>query len=77
MQRTQLGGSIEVSGYIPETHDTTQIWELPDILRYGNVEFGLHLVQKFGNVLQFKQLLSHGEHRKVELLLYVVSGQFK
>jgi len=64
-----------VSGYMPETQPETQTWTDPEILRYGKGELGLHLVQKVGEALQFKQLESQGEQSRVELLLYVVSGQ--
>jgi hypothetical protein len=76
LHATQLGGSIELSGYMLETQEETQTREAPDIFKYGNVEFGLHLVQNIGISKQFKQLLSQGAQSKVTLLLYVVSGQF-
>ena len=33
LHATQLEGSIEVSGYIVETHEETQTWETPEMLR--------------------------------------------
>jgi hypothetical protein len=68
-QLTQVGGSIDVDPYMPKVQLATQNCDPAVMLRKGKVELGMHLVQKVGELRQFRQLESHGVQMRVALLL--------